>query len=32
MADDDVRIFYRIFYRTGRSGPVIHNTVQHDES
>ena len=24
--------FYRIFYRTGRNGLVIHSTVQHDES
>jgi hypothetical protein len=24
--------FYRIFYRTGRNGLVIHSTLQHDES
>ena len=24
--------FYRIFYRAGRNGLVIHSTVQHDES
>ena len=24
--------FYRIFYRTGRNGLVIHSTLQHGES
>ena len=26
------RIFYRIFYRTGKNGVVIHSTGQHDET
>ncbi len=31
-AEQIARIFYRIFYRTGRNNLLIHSTVQHGDS